>query len=331
MHIFIDMKLSDGEVVRMKLSAARASASRDLSIRVTWGERPDLGDSFVPENIYMLADPADAAALFKASSWVGHLIKPRASDVALSMPSPSQATFASPGGVEAVEETAGEFQRDDELAVTTKVTIKGDIPMMNATVESVTIIDINSVTNFNVKFRRCVDVDGEGEVSMRGGHDIPPGVKYITFFLMIPSTITQHGYLRGIYTSKRAHGLQINERGVSIADFFVVLQSAPKLNTTLVSQFGVQPSSGTGRVFAFKNAAVKTGESPISHTHEEVGIVVDPDVFERNAMCPFSRALQPSYLIVNDADIRFKIGNMLVNTLLPPENPTISSREACPS
>ena len=34
-------------------------------------------------------------------------------------------------------------------------------------------------------------------------------------------------------------------------------------------------------------------------------------------MCPFSRALQPSYLIVNDAAIRFKIGNMLVNTLLP--------------
>jgi len=35
MHIFIDMKLSDGEVVRIKLSAARASAARgDLSIRV---------------------------------------------------------------------------------------------------------------------------------------------------------------------------------------------------------------------------------------------------------------------------------------------------------
>jgi len=309
MHIFIDMKLSDGEVVRMKLSAVRASASRDMHIRVAWGERPDLGDSFVPDSICMLADPAVAAALFKAASWGRHLIKPQASSVAL-----SQATFESPGGV-AVE--TSEFQRDDELAITTKVTIKGDIQMMNATVESVTIIDINSVTNFNVKFRRCVDVDGDGEVSMRKGQDIPPGVKYITFFLMIPSNISQHSTLRSIYASKRAHGLQINERGVSIADFFVVLHSAPKLNTTLVSHFGLQPSSGTGRVYAFKNAAVKTGESPTSCTHEEVGIVVDPDVFERNAMCPFSRALQPSYLIVNDADIRFKIGNMLVNTLLP--------------
>jgi len=54
-----------------------------------------------------------------------------------------------------------------------------------------------------------------------------------------------------------------------------------------------------------------------SCTHEEVDIVVDPDVFEANLMCPFSRALQPSYLTVNDAAIRFKIGNMLVNTLLP--------------
>jgi len=318
MHIFIDMKLSDGEVVRLKISAARASASRgDLHIRVAWGERPDPGDAFVPENACVLADAAVAEKLFKASSWVRYLMKPRASDVALSVPSPLQATFASPGGVEAVEETAGEFQRDDELAVTTKVTLKGDIQMMNATVESVTIIDINSVTNFNVKFRRCVDVDGEGEVSMRKGHDIPPGVKYITFFLMIPSTISQHCNLRGIYTSKRAHGLQINERGVSIADFFVVLQSAPKLNTTLVSHFGLQPSSGTGRVFAFKNAAVETGESPTSCTHEEAKIAIDPDVFEKNAMCPFSRALQPSYLIVNDAAIRFKIGNMLVTTLLP--------------
>jgi len=322
MHILIDMKLSDGEVVRLKLSAARASASRDLHIRVAWGERPDLGDAFVPENTCVLADPAVAAALFKASLWGSYLIKPQASNVALSVPSPSQATFASPGGVEAVEETAveetaGEFQRDDELAVTTKVTLKGDIQMMNATVQNVTVIDINSVTNFNVKFRRCVDVDGEGEVSMRGGQDIPPGVKYITFFLMIPSTIAHHCNLRGIYASKRAHGLKINERCVSIPDFFEVLQSAPKLNTTLVSHFGMQPSSGTGRVFAFKNAAVKTGESPTSCTHAEAKIVIDPDVFERNAMCPFSRALQPSYLIVNDADIRFKIGNMLVNTLLP--------------
>ena len=332
MHIFIDMKLSDGEVVRLKISAARASASRgDLHIRVAWGERPDPGDAFVPENACVLADPDNAAALFKAASWGSYIIR-RASNVALSVPSPSQATFASPGGVEAVEETAGEFQRDDELAVTTKVTHKGDIHIMNATVQNFSLLYINSVNNFVVKFRRCVDVHGEGEASLSNGQDIPHGVKYITFYLKIPSNISHHCILRGICCSKNAYDLDINERGISVGDFFCAIKSAPKLvATTLVSHFGLQPSSGTGRVFAFKNAAVETGESPMSRTHEDVKIVVDPEVFEANAMCPFSRALQPSYLIVNDAAIRFKIGNMLVNTLLPPENPTISSREACPS
>jgi len=330
MHIFIDIKLSDGEVVRLELSAVRASASRDLHIRVSWGDRPELDDAFVPENTCVLADPAVATALFKSVSWYMFLIRPSArssnvalsppaSNVASSAPPPSQAAFSSPGGVEAEEETAGEFNRDDELAITYKATLKGDVQVMNATVENVSIIDINSVTNFNVNFRRCVDVDGEGEVSLRGGRDTPPGVKYINFSLKIPSTIAHHCNLRGLYASKRAHGLKINERGVSIADFFEVIQSAPKLETTtLVSHFGLQPSSGTGRVFAFKNAAVQTGPaSPTSCTHEQAGIVIDPDVFEANAMCPFSRALQPSYLIMNDAAIRFKIGNMLVNTLLP--------------
>jgi len=328
MHIFIDMKLSDGEVVRMKLSAARASSSRgDLSIRVAWGARPDLGDAFVPDNTCVLADPAVAAALFKAASWRKFLITPSAdsnvasSNVASSAPPPSQAAFTSPGGAEAEEETAGEFQRDEQLAITSKVTGKGDIEVMNATVESVSVIDINGVNNFNAVFRRCVDVDGEGEVVLRGGRDAPPGVKYIKFSLTIPSDISQHCVLRNIYVSKRAHGLEINERHVSVADFFFVLQAAPKLETnTLVSNFGLQPaeSGATGRVFAYKNAAVRTG--PVfatSCTHEEVCIVVDPDVFEGNTMCPFSRALQPSYLIVNDAAIRFKIGNMLVGTLLP--------------
>jgi len=319
MHIFINMKLCDGEVVRLKLSAARASASRDLSIRVAWGDRPDLDDAFVPENTCVLVDPSVAAALFKAASWRKFLITPtaRASNVASS----PQTTFSSPGGVEAEEETAGEFQRDEELAVTSKVTRKGDVQVMNATIENVSIIDINNVPNFNINFRRCVDVDGEGEVSLRGGQDTPPGVKYINFSLMIPSNIAHHCNLRSIYASKRAHGLDVNERGVSVADFFCVIKSAPKLDTTtLVSHFGLQPaeSGATGRVFVFKNAAVQTG--PVfatSCTHEEVDVVVDPDVFEANAMCPFSRALQPSYLIVNDAAVRFKIGNMLVNTLLP--------------
>ena len=87
-----------------------------------------------------------------------------------------------------------------------------------------------------------------------------------------------------------------------------------------MSHFGLQPtkSGAAGRVFAYKNAAVQTGPLfAASCTHEEADIVVDPDVFEGNTMCPFSRALQPSYLIVNDAAILFKIGNMLVNTLLP--------------
>ena len=52
MHIFIDMKLCDGDVVRLKLSAVRASASRDLHIRVAWGERPELDDAFSPENTF---------------------------------------------------------------------------------------------------------------------------------------------------------------------------------------------------------------------------------------------------------------------------------------
>jgi len=329
MHIFIDMKLSDGEVVRMKLSAARASSSRgDLSIRVAWGARPDPGDVFTPDNTCVLADPAVAAALFKAASWRKFLITPSArasnvasSNVASSAPPPSQAAFSSPGGVEAEEEMAGEFQRDEELATTSKVTRKGDIHVVNATVESVSVIDINSVPNFNVNFRRCVDVNGEGEVALRGGQDTPPGVKYIKFSLMIPSNIAHHCVLRSICASKHGYGLDINERRVSVADFFCVVKAAPKLDTNaLVSHFGLQPaeSGAISRVFAYKNAAVQTG--PVfatSCTHEEVDIVVDPDVFEANAMCPFSRALQPSYLIVNDAAIRFKIGHMLVNTLLP--------------
>ena len=208
-NIFIDMKLSDGEVVRLKLSAARASAaSRELSIRVAWGDRPDLGDAFVPENTCVLVDPLVAAALFKAASWRKFPITPsaRASNVASSAPSPSQAAFASPGGVEAVEDTAGEFQRNDELATTYKVTPKGDVQVMNATIENVSIIDINNIPNFNINFRRCVDVNGEGEVSLRGGQATPPGVKYIKFALMIPSNIAHHCNLRGIYASKRAHG-----------------------------------------------------------------------------------------------------------------------------
>jgi len=326
MHILIDMKLCDGEVVRLKLSAARASASRDLHIRVAWGERPDLGDAFVPENTCVLADPDNAAHLFKAASWCDYLIKP------VTAPRPSQATFAAPGGVEAEEEVDGEFVRDEERAMTSKVRQKGDVHVVNATIENFSLLYINGVNNFVVKFRRCVDVHGEGEAELRSGQAIPHGVKYITFYLKIPSNIAHHCILRGICCSKNAHGLDINERGISVGDFFCAIKSAPKLvATTLVSQFGLQPWSGTGRVFAFKNAAVETGAYPVSRTHEEVKIVVDPEVFEANAMCPFSRALQPSYLIVNDAAIRFKIGNMLVNTLLPPENPTISSREACPS
>ena len=321
MHIFIDMKLSDGEVVRLKLSATRASASRELSIRVSWGDRPNPGDAFAPENTCMLADPPVAAALFKAISWRKFLIAPsaRVSNVAPSAP-PEPSAFFSPMGVEADEDTTCEFQRDEELAITSKVTRKGDIEVMNATVESVSIIDINGINNFNAVFRRCVDVNGEGEVSLRGGRDAPPGVKYIKFSLTIPSTISNHSAMRNIYVSKRAHGLKINERRSSVADFFFVLQEAPKLDTnTLVSNFGLQPaeSGATGRVFAYKNAAVRTGQSVKSCTHEEAGITVDPGVFEANAMCPFSRALQPSYLIVNDAAIRFKVGNMLVNTLLP--------------
>ena len=215
MHIFINMKLSDCEVVRLKLSVARASDSHDLSIRVAWGDRPDPGDAFTPDNTCVLPDPSVAAALFKAASWRKLLITPsaRASNVASSAPPPSQAAFASPGGVEADEETAGEFQRDEELATTFKVTRKGDVEVMNATVENVSIIDINNVPNFNVNFRRCVDVDGEGEVSLRGGQDTPPGVKYIKCAHMIPSNIAHHCNLRGIYASKRAHGLKINERG----------------------------------------------------------------------------------------------------------------------
>jgi len=325
MHIFIDMKLSDGEVVRIKLSAARASASHDLSIRVAWGARPNPGDAFTHDNICVLADPAVAAALFKAASWRNLLIAPsaQASNVASSAPSPSQvpSVFLSPTGVEAEEEAAGEFQRDEQLAITSKLTSKEEIEVMNATVESVSIIDINNVNNFNVNFRRCADVNGEGEVSLRGGQDTPPGVKYIKFSLMIPSNISQHSVLRNICASKRGYGLDINERRISVADFFFVVKAAPKLETNaLVSHFGLQPAKygATGRVFAYKNAAVPTG--PLfakSCTHEEVDIVVDPDVFEGNTMCPFLRALQPSYLIVNDAAIRFKIGNMLVNTLLP--------------
>jgi len=271
----------------------------------------------------VIPDHFVAAVIFKAALWYKFLIRPsaRASNVASSAPPPPHDTFASPGGVEAMEETAGEFQCDEELAVTSKVTLKGDVQVMNATIENVSIIDINNVPNFNINFRRCVDVDGEGEVSLRGGQDTPPGVKYINFSLMIPSNIAHHCNLRGIYASKRAHGLVVNEPGVSVADFFCVVQSAPKLDTTtLVSHFGLQPaeSDATGRVFAFKNAAVQTGPVfPTSCTHKEVDIVVDPDVFEANAMCPFSRALQPSYLIVNDAAIRFKIGNLLVNMLLP--------------
>ena len=326
MHILIDMKLCDGEVVRLKLSAARASASRDLHIRVAWGERPDLGDAFVPENTCVLADTDNAARLFKAAWWGEFLVKPVTSSM------PVGATFEAPGGVEAEEEVDGEFVRDEERAMTSKVKLKGDVHVVNATIENFSLLYINGVNNFVVKFRRCVDVHGEGEAELRSGQAIPPGVKYITFYLNIPSTIAHHCTLRGISCSKNAHGLNINERGISVGDFFCAIKSAPKLvATTLVSHFGLQPSSGTGRVFAFKNAAVETGESPMSRTHEDVKIVVDPEVFEANAMCPFSRALQPSYLIVNDAAIRFKIGNMLVNTLLPPENPTISSREACPS
>jgi len=314
MHIFIDMKLCNGEMVRLKLSAARASASRDLSIRVAWGERPNPGDAFVPENTCVLADPGAAAHLFKSVSWHRYLIK-RAATPSV----PSQATFASPRGVEAEEEVDGEFVRDEERAMTSKVMQKGDVHVVNATIENFSILDINSVNNFIVNFRRCVDVNGEGEVSLRGGQATPPGVKYINFCLKIPSTIAHHCILRGICASKNAHGLNINERGISVGDFFCAIKSAPKLETTtLVSQFGLQPASGaTGRIFAFKNAAVDTGESPTSRTHKEAGIVVDPEVFEVNAMCPFSRHLQPSYLIVNDAAIRFKIGNMLVNTLLP--------------
>jgi len=325
MHIFIDMKLSDGEVVRIKLSAVRASASHDLSIRVAWGARPDPGDAFTHDNICVLADPAVAAALFKAVLWRKFIIAPsvQASNFAPSAPSPSHepSAFLSPTGVEAEEETAGEFQRDEQLAITSKVNSKEDIEVMNAMIESVSVIDINNVPNFNVMFRRCVDVNGEGEVSLRGDRATPPGVKYVKFSLTIPSNISQHSVLRSIYASKRGHGLKINERRVSIGDFFFVIQAAPKLDTnTLVSHFGLQPaeSGATGCVFAYKNAAVQTG--PVfatSCTHEEVNIVVDPDVFEGNTMCPFSRALQPFYRIVNDAAIRFKIGNMLVNTLLP--------------
>jgi len=325
MHIFIVMKLSDGEVVRIKLSAARASASHDLSIRVAWGARPDPGNAFTHDNICVIADPAVATALFKAISWRQFIIAPsaQASNVAPSTPSPSQgpSAFVSPTGVEAEEETAGEFQRDEQLAITSKVNSKEDIEVMNATIENVSVIDINNVPNFNVMFRRCVNITGEGEVSLRGDRATPPGVKYIKFSLTIPSNISQHSTLRSIYASKRARGLKINERRVSVADFFCVIQEAPKLDTnTLVSHFGLQPaeSGATGRVFAYKNAAVQTGPLfATSCTHEEVDIVVDPDVFKGNAMCPFSRALQPSYLIVNDAAIRFKIGNMLVNTLMP--------------
>jgi len=298
--------------VRLKLSAARASASRDLHIRVAWGERPDLGDAFVPENTCVLADRDNAAALFKSVSWCEFLIKP------VTASRPVGATFEAPGGVEAEEEVDGEFVRDEERAMTSKVKQKGDVHVVNATIENFSLLYINGVNNFVVKFRRCVDVHGEGEAELRSGQAIPPGVKYITFYLKIPSTLAHHCNLRGISCSKNAHGLDINERGISVGDFFCAIKSAPKLvATTLVSQFGLQPWSGTGRVFAFKNAAVKTGESPTSCTHEEVEIVVDPEVFEANAMCPFSRHLQPSYLIVNDAAIRFKIGNMLVNTLLP--------------
>jgi len=224
-------------------------------------------------------------------------------------------------GVEAEEEAAGEFQRDEQLAITSKLTSKEEIEVMDATVESVSIIDINNVNNFNVNFRRCIDVNGEGEVALRGGQDTPPGVKYIKFSLMIPSNISQHSVLRNICASKRGYGLDINERRVSVADFFFVVKAAPKLETNaLVLHFGLQPAKygATGRLFAYKNAAVQTGPLfATSCTHEEADIVVDPDVFEGNTMCPFSRALQPSYLIVNDAAIRFKIGNMLVNTLLP--------------
>ena len=262
MHILIDMKLSDGEVVRLKLSAARASASRgDLSIRVTWGERPDLGDAFVPENACVLADPDNAAALFKAASWGSYLIR-RASNVALSVPSPSQATFASPGGVEAVEETAGEFQRDDELAVTTKVTHKGDIHIMNATVQNFSLLYINSVNNFVVKFRRCVDVHGEGEASLSNGQDIPHGVKYITFYLKIPSNISHHCILRGICCSKNAHGLDINERGISVGDFFCAIKSAPtwpprSCRNSVCSRRPVPAASSRSRTPPSKPASIR--------------------------------------------------------------------------
>jgi len=196
MHIFINMKLSDGEVVRIKLSAARASASHDLSIRVAWGARPNPGNAFTHDNVCKLADSAVAVALFKAISWRNLLIAPsaQASNPAPSAPSPSQvpSVFLSPTGVEAWEEAAGEFQRDEQLAITSKVTSKEEIEVMNATVESVSVIDINNVNNYNVNFRRCVDINGEGKVSLRGGQDTPPGVKYIKFSLMIPSNISQH-------------------------------------------------------------------------------------------------------------------------------------------
>ena len=73
-----------------------------------------------------------------------------------------------------------EFKRDEELAITYKIGRKDvEIKLMNATVESMSVIELNGATSINVTFRRCVDPDGVGEVSVHGGEHLFSTVYFI--------------------------------------------------------------------------------------------------------------------------------------------------------
>jgi len=268
MHIYLDLKLPDSELVRLKLSAARAVESRkDLSIRVAWGEQPEPHQIFTPKNVCVVADPGCAAMLFKQASW-GSLISAPVSVTQATHASQEPSAFFSPAGVEAeaaeAEAETVEFKRDEQLAITYKIGRKDNaIKLMNATVESVSVVEINSVNNLNATFRRCINPNGVGEVSLRGGQEIPAGVKYITFNVTIPSNIAQHSVLRNICFSKRAHGLEINERSFAISDIFALQQRAPRRDSNLlVPHFGLQckEPGATERLVMYKNAAVRTGQ-----------------------------------------------------------------------
>jgi len=170
MHIHLDMKLPDLEFVRLKFSAVTSTVQHGaLATRVAWGERPDAHQIFTPDNVCIIKDADCAAVLFKSSNWARFI---SASVSVQASRSPAMPVSISPEGDEAGEETETEsmFKRDEELAVTYKLGRKDvEIKLMNATVENVSIIEINAVNNMHVAFRRCVDLDGVGEVELRGG------------------------------------------------------------------------------------------------------------------------------------------------------------------